>query len=60
MFNGSNLILNSDVDNDKAQITKKIHDRSTALERSVNKILDGLNMFNGTDLILNSGVGQDT
>ena len=37
-----------------------IHNRSTALERSVRKLLDGLNMFDGINLILISDVDQDT
>ena len=39
---------------------KKIDKRSTALERSVNILLEGLNRFNGTNLTLNSDVDQDT
>ena len=39
---------------------KKIHKRSTALERSVRKLLESLNMFHGTNLTLNSDVDQDT
>ena len=42
-----------------AQITKRIRERSTALEWLVKKILKGLNMFNGTNLTLNSDVDQD-
>ena len=39
-------------DKDETQITKRIHKRSTALERSVRKLLEGLNMFDGTNLSL--------
>ena len=38
------------------KITKMIHNRRTALERSVRKLLEGLNMFHGTNLTLNSFV----
>ena len=37
-----------------------IHKRSTALERSVNILLEGLNRVNGANLTLNSDVDQDT
>ena len=40
------------------QQQKRIHKRSTALERSV-KIIDGLNMFDGANLALISEVDQD-
>ena len=36
-----------------------IHKRSTTLEGSVKKILDGLNMFDGTNLTHISDVNQD-
>ena len=39
---------------------KRIHKRSTALDHSVNKSLEGLNMFNGTNITFNSDVDQDT
>ena len=44
----------------QAQITNYIHKESTALERSVRKLLEGLNMFHGTNLTLKSGVDQET
>ena len=37
-----------------------IHKRSTALERSVTELLEGLNMFDATNLTLTSDVDQDT
>ena len=37
-----------------------IHKRITALERSVNILLEGLYRFNGANLTLNSDVDQDT
>ena len=37
-----------------------IHKRSTALERSVNFLLEGLNRFNSANLTLYSDVDQDT
>ena len=43
----------------KTQITKRIHKRSTALERSVRKLLEGLNMFVGASHTLISDVDQD-
>ena len=42
------------------EITWMIHKRSTALERSVNKILEGLNRFNGANLTLSSDMVQAT
>ena len=39
---------------------KKIHKRSTALERSVWKKMEGLNYFHGTNLALYSDVDLDT
>ena len=42
------------------KIAKRIHKRSTALERSVRKLLEGLNMFDGTKLALISDVHQST
>ena len=36
-----------------------LHKRSTALERSVKKILEGLNRFHGANLTFNSDVDQD-
>ena len=39
---------------------KKIHKTSTALERSVNILLESLNRFHGANLTLNSDVDQDT
>ena len=44
----------------QTQITNNIHKRSTALERSVRKLLKGLNKFHGTNLTLNYDVDQDT
>ena len=41
-------------------ITKRAHKRSTALQRSIRKLLEGLNIFDGTSLTLISGVDQDT
>ena len=46
-------------DKHETQIIKMIHKRSTALERSVRKLLEGLNMFDGTHLTLISDVDQD-
>ena len=37
-------------DTHETQITKKIHKRSTDLERSVKKLLEGSNMFDGINL----------
>ena len=37
-----------------------IHKRSTALERSVNILLEGLNQFHGANLAFNSDMDQDT
>ena len=34
----------------ETQITKRIHKRSTALERSVRKLLEDLNKFDGTQI----------
>ena len=43
------------------QQKKMIHIRSTAMERSVQKVfLAGLNRFHGANLTLNSDVDQDT
>ena len=42
----------------KTQITKRIHKRSYALERSVKK-LEGLHMSNGTNVTINSDVDID-
>ena len=39
--------------------TQNIHKRSTALERSVNYLLEGLNWFYEANLTLNSDVDQD-
>ena len=39
---------------------KKIHKRNTALERSVRKLLEGLNKFYGTNLVINYVVDRDT
>ena len=36
-----------------------IHEKSTAWERPVKKLLEGLNMFNGNNLALNIDVDQD-
>ena len=47
-------------DKPEIKITKRIHKRSTALGRSLKKLLEGLNMFNGTNLTLNFDVDQDT
>ena len=38
---------------------KRIHKRSTGLEKSVRKILEGLNMFDCANLALMSDVNQD-
>ena len=46
-------------DKHEPEITKSIHKTSTALELSVRKLLEGLNMFNGTNLTLISYVDQD-
>ena len=46
-------------DKHETQIIKRIHKRSTALERSVRKLLEGLNIFDGTNLTLISDVDQD-
>ena len=46
-------------DKHETQIIKRIHKRSTALERSVSKLLEGLNIFDGTNLTLISDVDQD-
>ena len=56
---GSNL-RQYDKDKHETQITKMIHKRSTALERSVRKLLQGLNMFDSTNLTLISDLDQDT
>ena len=37
-----------DKDNHETQVTKLIDKRNTTLERSVRKLLEGLNMFDGT------------
>ena len=42
----------------ETQITKRIHKRSTTLERSV-KLLEGFNMFDGANLTLFSDVDQE-
>ena len=44
----------------QTQITKTIHKSSTALERSLRKLLEGLNMLHSTILTLTSDVAQDT
>ena len=54
------LIIQYDKVNHETQITKRIHKRNTALERSVSKILVGINMFDDTNLTLGSDVYQDT
>ena len=46
-------------DTHKTQIIKRIHKRNTALERSVRKSMEGLNMFDGTNFTLISDVDQD-
>ena len=46
-------------DKHETRVTKRIHKRSNALERSVRKLLEGLNMFDGTNLTLISDVDQD-
>ena len=46
-------------DKHKTQITKMIHKRSIPLERSVRKLLEGLNIFDGTNLTLIFDVDQD-
>ena len=40
-------------------VTKKIHKRISALQRSVRKLLEGLNTFDGTTLTIISDVDQD-
>ena len=47
-------------DKHETQITKMIHKRSTAFERSVNILLEGLNQFHSAILTLSSDVDQDT
>ena len=47
-------------DKQDTQITKRSYKTSTALERSVRKLLEDLSMFLGTNLTLNSDVDQDT
>ena len=47
-------------DKQETQITRRIHKRSTALEQSVRKLLEGLNIFEGTNLTLSSDVDQNT
>ena len=37
-----------------------MHKRSTAVERSVKKSLEGWNIFNGASLTFDSDVDQDT
>ena len=37
-----------DKDKHEKQMTKRIHKRSTTLERSVRKLMEGFNMFDGT------------
>ena len=37
---------------------RRVHKRSTALERSVKQLLEGLNVFNGANLTLNSDFGS--
>ena len=44
---------------DRKTLTKTIHKRSTALERSVKLLLEGLNMFDGTNLTLILDVDED-
>ena len=39
---------------------KKDPQKNFHLERSVRKLLEGLNLFHGTNLTLNSDVDQDT
>ena len=46
-------------DKHETQITKRIHKRSTALERSIKKILEDLNMFDHTKFTLISDTDQD-
>ena len=46
-------------DKHHTQIAKRIHKRITALEWSVRKLLEGLNMFDGTNLTLILDVDQD-
>ena len=54
------LIIQYDKVKHETQMTKRIHKRNTALERSVSKILEGFNMFYDTNLTLSSDVYQDT
>ena len=44
----------------RTKATKKIHKRRPALERSVRKLLAGLNQFYGANLTRNSDVDKDT
>ena len=46
--------------NAKAWQKQDIHKRSTALERSVKYLLEGLNRFHGANLTLSLDVDQDT
>ena len=46
-------------DKHETQLTKRIHIRSYALERSVWKLLESFRMFDGTNLTLISDVDQD-
>ena len=46
-------------DKNETQITNRMHKRSTALERSVTKPLEGLNKFDGISLAHISDVEQD-
>ena len=48
-----------DKDKQERQITKKIQRRSTALEGSVRKLLEGLNLVNGTNPTLSSDVDRN-
>ena len=48
------------IDKHETQITNFwIHKRSIALERSVRKLLEGLNIYDGSNLTLISDVDQD-
>ena len=46
--------------NTKHKKQKLLHKRSTALKRSVKKLLEGLNQFHGANLTFSLDVDQDT
>ena len=57
---GDHQAVRYDKDKHETQITKMIHKTSTALEQSVRKFLEGLNIFYGTNLTPISDVDQNT